>query len=101
MIRLLAPVGKMALTWYLFQTLFGIWLFYHFAHGLALMGKLGPASLAAIASLGFTVQIVCARVWLSRFRFGPAEWMWRGLTYWKFQPFAILPSADAEPEHAS
>jgi uncharacterized protein len=100
-IRRLALVGKMALTWYLFQTLIGIWLFYYFAHGPALMGKLGPASLAAIAFLGFPVQIVCARAWLSRFRFGPAEWMWRSLTYWKFQPFAILPSADAEPEHAS
>ncbi|MGH9906407.1 MAG: DUF418 domain-containing protein [Pyrinomonadaceae bacterium] len=85
-IRLLAPMGRMALTWYLLQTVFGIWLFYGFARGPSLMGKVGPSSLAALALVGFLVQVVCARLWLSRFRFGPAEWLWRTLTYWKIQP---------------
>jgi len=31
LVRLTAPLGRMALTWYLLQTLFGIWLFYGFA----------------------------------------------------------------------
>ena len=88
-IQLLAPVGKMALTCYLAQTAFGLWMFYYFAHGPGLMGKVGPALLALLAVLGFLVQIVCARAWLKRFRFGPAEWAWRSLTYWKTQPFRI------------
>jgi len=92
-IQLLAPVGRMALTWYLLQTVFGIWMFYGFAPGPGLMGKLGPASLAAIAVVGFLVQIICARIWLSRFRLGPAEWLWRTLTYWKVQPLRAVRTA--------
>jgi len=84
-IKLLAPIGQMALTWYLLQTVFGIWMFYGFAHGPALMGKVGAASLAALAVVGFLTQVVCARAWIGRFRFGPAEWLWRSLTYWKIQ----------------
>jgi uncharacterized protein len=89
-ISLLAPVGRMALTWYLLQTVFGIWLFYGFAHGPALMGKVSPAYLLALGVVGFWVQVVCATVWLRRFRFGPGEWLWRTLTYWKAQPFRML-----------
>jgi uncharacterized protein len=92
-IRLLAPIGQMALTWYLFQTAFGIWMFYGFAHGPALMGKLGPASLAALALVGFGVQVALARAWMSRFHFGPAEWCWRSLTYAAVQPFSKRPFA--------
>jgi uncharacterized protein len=65
-------------------------LFYGF--GLGLIGKVGPA-----ATLGLTLAIFCAQVafshwWLARFRFGPAEWVWRSLTYGKAQPMR-LPAA--------
>jgi uncharacterized protein len=88
-VRLLAPMGQMALTWYLLQTLFAIWMFYGYSHGPALMGKAGPAGLAAIAIVGYVVQVVLARAWMRRFRFGPAEWCWRSLTYGKVQPFRL------------
>jgi uncharacterized protein len=88
-IRLLAPVGRMALTWYLLQTVFGIWMFYGFPPGPSLMGKIGPAYLLVLSLVGFAAQIVCATAWLRRFRFGPSEWLWRTLTYWKIQPFAF------------
>jgi uncharacterized protein len=88
-VRVLAPIGQMALTWYLLQTAFGIWMFYGFAHGPALMGKLGPASLAGLALAGYAVQVVLARGWMTRFRFGPAEWCWRSLTYWRIQPLVL------------
>ena len=88
-IRWLAPVGRMALTWYLAQTVFGIWMFYGFVHGPALIGKVGPWALVAVCVGGFLLQVIIARVWLSRFRFGPAEWLWRILTYWKPQPLAL------------
>lgn len=92
----LSPVGRMALTWYLFQTIFGIWMFYGFARGPALMGKLGPAYLLALGVVGFSAQVVCATAWLRRFRFGPAEWLWRTLTYWKAQPFSAFSSGLAQ-----
>ncbi|HKY33465.1 MAG TPA: DUF418 domain-containing protein [Candidatus Polarisedimenticolia bacterium] len=91
-VRVFAPVGRMALTWYLVQTLFGVWLFYGFTGGPSLMGRAGPASLAALAVAGFAVQILLARAWLGRFRFGPAEWLWRTLTYWKVQSFMVRPA---------
>jgi len=34
----------------------------------------------------FAVQLVLSRWWLARFRFGPAEWLWRALTYWHLPP---------------
>jgi uncharacterized protein len=95
-VSLLAPMGRMALTWYLLQTLFGIWMFYGFPHGPALMGKAGPAGLAAVAVVGYVVQVVLARAWMRRFRFGPAEWCWRSLTYGKVQPFRLTTSAIVE-----
>jgi len=92
-VRRLAPMGQMALTWYLLQTLFGIWLFYGFPQGPALMGRVGPAGLAALAVAGYGVQVVLARAWMTRFRFGPAEWCWRTLTYGEAQPFRLAASA--------
>ena len=60
-IRFLAPLGRMALTWYLFQTVLGIWLFYGFPRGPGLMGKVGPASLTALCLIGYPVQVLLAR----------------------------------------
>lgn len=87
MVRRLAPMGRMALTWFLLQTAFGIFLFYGFAGGPALMGQAPPSALAMLAVGGYLVQVWLAHLWLRRFRFGPAEWLWRSLTYWRIQPF--------------
>jgi uncharacterized protein len=100
-IRLLAPIGQMALTWYLLQTVFGIWMFYGFAHGPALMGRVGPASLAAVCAVGFGVQVAFARRWMRRFRFGPAEWCWRSLTYGELQPFRFPASGAGQRQPAA
>lgn len=87
---LLAPIGQMALTWFLLQTVFGVWLFYGFAPGGPhLMCKVGPAWLTLIWVVGYAVQIGLAHAWMRRFRFGPAEWLWRTLTYWQVQPFKV------------
>ena len=59
-------------------------------------GKAGPAGLAAVAVVGYVVQVVLARAWMRRFRFGPAEWCWRSLTYGKVQPFRLTTSAIVE-----
>jgi uncharacterized protein len=62
-------------------------MFYGFARGPALMGKVGPASLVGVCLAGFALQVAAAGAWMSRFQFGPAEWAWRSLTYGKIQRF--------------
>lgn len=82
----LAPVGRMALTWYLLQTALGIWLFYAWPGGPALMGRAGPAMLALASVASFAVQAAAAHWWMKRCSQGPAEWCWRSLTWWSPQP---------------
>ncbi len=81
---LLAPVGRMALTNYLSQSMISVLFFY--GYGLGFITKLGPAACVAYCLTVYGVQVVGSHVWLSRFRFGPAEWVWRSLTYGKAQP---------------
>ncbi|RKG68328.1 DUF418 domain-containing protein [Corallococcus sp. CA054B] len=81
---LLAPVGRMALTNYLSQSIISVLFFYGF--GLGFITKLGPSACVAYCLAIFCVQVVWSHLWLARFRFGPAEWVWRSLTYGKAQP---------------
>jgi uncharacterized protein len=83
--RLLAPfgaAGRLALTVYLSGSFMFAALFYGFAFGNVFW--LGPAAVTAYAVLFFAIQIVFSVWWTKRFRFGPMEWLWRGLTYMKF-----------------
>ncbi|NTX14677.1 DUF418 domain-containing protein [Myxococcus sp. CA051A] len=92
-LSVLAPVGRMALTNYLSQSVVSILVFY--GYGLGLVGKLTP-SMSIVYCLGvFTVQIVWSHLWLARFRFGPMEWVWRSLTYGKLQPMRRSTEAGA------
>jgi uncharacterized protein len=77
--RHLAPIGRMALTSYLTQSLIGIALCYHV--GLGLMNRLGAAAGAAVATGIFVAQAFVSRWWLLRRRFGPLELLWRRLSY--------------------
>lgn len=90
-LSLLAPAGRMALSNYLFQSVIGLFTFYGF--GLGLAGEWGPARCIPLAMALFTAQIALSHLWLSRFRFGPAEWLWRTLTYGKAQPMLAAPKA--------
>lgn len=85
----LAPAGRMALTNYLLQSLFWTWVF--FGYGLGLWGEVPRAAQVALALVFFALQVVFSRWWLERFRFGPAEWLWRSLTYWQLQPMRGVP----------
>ncbi|WP_164016580.1 DUF418 domain-containing protein [Pyxidicoccus trucidator] len=84
LLGVLAPVGRMALTNYLSQTVLSVLFFY--GYGLGNITKVGPAACFALCLAVFCVQGVFSHLWLSRFRFGPAEWVWRSLTYGKAQP---------------
>jgi uncharacterized protein len=83
----LAPVGRMALSQYLLQSIISVCIYDGW--GLGLIGTL-PSSRVVAISLGvFAVQILLSHWWLSRFRFGPAEWLWRSLTYGRAQPMRL------------
>jgi uncharacterized protein len=89
---LLAPVGRMALTNYLTHSLIYVALFYGYGPGPGLLGRVGATFCLLVAVLVFAAQIAFSRLWLSRFRFGPMEWLWRSLTYGVAQPM-VLPAA--------
>ncbi|MFL5384184.1 MAG: DUF418 domain-containing protein [Longimicrobiaceae bacterium] len=86
-LAVLAPTGRMALTSYLTQSVVGVLLFYDI--GLGLGGRVGPALLWPLAVLILAAQTAFATLWLRRYRFGPAEWAWRSLTYRARQPMRI------------
>jgi uncharacterized protein len=86
----LAPVGRMALSNYLLQVL----IFKVLTHGLGLYGRIGPLFGAFVGLLVFMLQLLVSIWWMKRFRFGPAEWLWRTLTYGKLQPMRMAHRPD-------
>ena len=78
-IGVFAPVGRMALTNYLMHSVICVTLSYGF--GLGLWWQIGASKALAIAAAIILVQIPLSAWWLSRYRFGPVEWIWRRLTY--------------------
>jgi uncharacterized protein len=74
-----APVGKTALSNYIFQTFIGITIFYGIGFGYT--GKFGLTVIMFITIAIFIFQIFMSAWWLKYFRFGPLEWIWRQLTY--------------------
>ena len=83
----LAAVGRMALSNYLLQSLVFTLIFY--GYGLGVYGQAGPFLTLLLSLLFFRLQIWMSNWWLARFRFGPAEWLWRCMTYGKLQPLRV------------
>jgi uncharacterized protein len=77
-------MGRMAFTNYLMQTIINIFIFNGIGFGLA--GKIGPSIYIFWFIVLITGQILFSKWWLTRYRFGPVEWLWRSLTYKKWQP---------------
>jgi uncharacterized protein len=77
-----AAVGRMALTDYLMQSVLCTLFFYHYTTGL--YGRIGPAIGLIPTVVLYAAQVVFSNWWLQRYRFGPMEWLWRGMTYGKF-----------------
>lgn len=84
LIKYFAPIGRMALTNYLMQSIICSILFH--SYGLGFYGKVEVWQGIVLAVLIFALQVQLSRWWLSRFRFGPFEWLWRSLTYFRLQP---------------
>ena len=78
----LAAPGRMALTNYIGQSVIGMFLFYGI--GLGWGSTIGLLQTEVIVLAVFLFQMLFSRLWLSGFKFGPLEWIWRMLTYGKW-----------------
>ena len=81
--QLLANIGKMALTNYLTQSL--ICCFVFSGWGLGLYGTMTRSELVVVVIAVWVCQIGFSAIWMSNFKFGPIEWLWRCLTYSHWQ----------------
>ena len=82
--RRLAAVGQMAFSNYLFHSVTASVLFLGWGFGLA--GRFDYAAQLLIVAAVWIVKLIVSHFWLQSFRFGPAEWLWRTLTYGRLQP---------------
>jgi uncharacterized protein len=82
--RALAAVGQMAFSNYLFHSVTTAILFLGWGFGFA--GRVDYAQQLLVVAAIWAFQLAISPIWLERFRFGPAEWLWRSLTYWQRQP---------------
>jgi uncharacterized protein len=80
----IASVGKMALTNYLMHSIICMIVFT--GVGLGLFGRLQRYELYYVVFSIWIFQLILSPIWLTYFRFGPVEWLWRSLTYLKAQP---------------
>ena len=76
--------GRMALTNYVFQSLIGTFIL--FGWGLDYLGELRSVYTLLIAVVLILVQMGLSNWWLRKFYYGPLEWLWRSLTYFKWYP---------------
>jgi uncharacterized protein len=84
-----SAVGRMALTDYLMQSVVCTFFFYSYVTGF--YGRMGPAVGLVLTVVLYSAQVLISNWWLSKYRFGPMEFLWRGMTYGKF------PSMHREP----
>jgi len=80
----LAAVGQMAFTNYIMHSIICNIIF--LGYGFSMYGKLQRFELYYIVAGIWILQLILSPIWLKFFRFGPLEWVWRSLTYWKMQP---------------
>lgn len=85
LLRPLAHVGRMALSNYVLQSIVSALIFN--GYGLGWYERIGAAGLWGITFSIYLLQIPFSAWWLSRFHYGPLEWLWRSLTYAQWQPF--------------
>jgi uncharacterized protein len=83
----LGAVGQMAFSNYIMHSV--ITAFFFTGYGLKMYGKLQRYELYYVVLAIWVFQLIASPIWMSRFRFGPLEWCWRSLTYWKRQPMRI------------
>lgn len=82
-----APLGRMAFTNYILQSVIFGWIFY--GYGLGYFGRLGAAQTFLLGLAVYIAQVLASTWWLRRYRFGPIEWLWRTLMYGARQPMTL------------
>lgn len=87
LMKALANVGQMAFTNYLMQSI--ICTIYFNGYGFDNYNHLRYYQLYYVVIAVWIFQIIFSVIWLRFFRFGPFEWLWRSLTYWRLQPMKI------------
>lgn len=78
-----APMGRMAFTNYVAQSVIFSWIFY--GYGFGLFGRVGVLTALAIGVAVYVAQVLFSAQWLEYYRFGPVEWLWRSLMYGRWQ----------------
>jgi len=89
LMRRFAAVGRMAFTNYLLHSIILTTVFY--GYGFGLYGQIPRFWQMAFVVAVIGLQMVISPLWLQHYRFGPAEWLWRSLTYWRRQPMRRMP----------
>jgi uncharacterized protein len=79
------PLGRMAFTNYIMQSIILGFVFY--GYGIGLFCRLDSASGLAIVLAVYIAQVILSRLWLDHFHYGPIEWLWRALMYGRAAPF--------------
>ena len=82
--KLMRPVGQMAFTNYLTQSIVAAIIFYGIGFGL--YGHFERYQIYLVVLAIWVAQIIWSHIWLKYFQYGPFEWIWRQLTYWKRLP---------------
>ncbi|GEO08059.1 DUF418 domain-containing protein [Segetibacter aerophilus] len=93
LMKVLANVGQMAFTNYLMQSIICTLIFH--GYGLGYYNQLKFHQLYYIVGAVWIFQMIFSYIWMRYYRFGPFEWLWRSLTYWKMQPMRLTARAVA------
>lgn len=94
-LRAFAPLGRMAFTHYLVQSLAFSWIF--FGYGLGYFGQWGAAQTLFFGVIFYACQMAFSAWWLRRYRFGPIEWLWRTLMHGTRQPMVVTAPINSIP----
>ncbi len=81
--NVLAAFGRMSLSNYIIQPLIGVPFFYGF--GLGMYTYLGVTYSIIFGFIFLAAQLYFSKAWIKRFYYGPAEWLWRALTFFDFK----------------
>ncbi len=91
----LGAIGQTALSNYLLHSAVCSTIFC--GYGFAMFGRLERHQLYYVVGSIWMVQMIISPIWLKHYQYGPAEWAWRSLTYWRRQPMKRVAAGEFEP----